>query len=208
MSLTPRVEVVAPVVSTEEAKAASTDPLPAAADSNREALDLELLEAMAAAEDAAEDDRLEEFVAYTPDVIERSRYGSLRDAATAIGVELPRQPVGTRAMWTELLDVVKTYERELKRAQTKRGKRLFDYAVKKQQRERIGEPGTFQKVPRESLTGPDSMVHVSGPDGVYLVRVSPGEDAEFDGHVARLRELQQAQTDAATHVLRSHGALR
>ena len=139
---------------------------------------------------------------------ERWAYRRSLGSASAIGIKLPRFIDGPKEMWDDLVALDKAYEPEVSAAKQRKTDRARTLALKKQERERIGDLGKVVSASKLERSGPGETVHIGTPEGVFLVKVMPGEDAELDRLQEELKVLRTANADALVHVLRSHGVLK
>jgi hypothetical protein len=158
--------------------------------------------------DAPPSDDTEGLAKHDATHLERWAYRRSQGSALAIGLKLPRFIDGPKEMWDDLVALDKTYEPEVSAAKDKKSSRLMAYALKKQERERVGDIGKVVSASKIDRSGPGETVHIGTPEGVFQVKVLPGEDAELDRLQDELKVLCTANADALMHVLRSHGVLK
>jgi len=147
---------------------------------------------------------------FTPSRAQLSAFRRVRLRASSIGMDLPGYVRGPKEMWEQLEEVDRTYGPEVAAAKAARNQRLHALAYAKSKagiRERVGDAGALQKVSRQG-NQPSSSAFVASSEGTFRVDVSPGEDGEMDKLDAGMRELSVHYVEAASFVLREHGAIK
>jgi len=148
--------------------------------------------------------------AHVPTQNEKSLYRSLRLRAKAVGVDLPREFNGSKALWTDIGHVSDAFSTDISAAKHARSQRLMRVASTKQPEERVGNPGEVVKTARTgsaALSG-GASVFSSNNEGVYRIQVRGGEDPELDRLDETLRSLSLECAEALQHVLKSHGVTK